>query len=354
MAVWSLPTGFIVAAAIGAASEPSLDKVRAQMRALDYRGAARTLTALEATARLSHDDVLQYYELSGVVAATMKNAARAREAFKALVNLDPSRKLTGRYTPRVLSSFYEAKASAEGTGPLTLEATADVEPGAVKQLAFEVRDDVLDRVATVVIHLEQGTGDWKVIELPRSGGSVACQGERARWWAELLNARGWVLQSIGDATTPRQVAAPAKPAEPEPTPPAADVAPPPSPSPPAAATVSTEPAPPPPMPSPRFRGAAVALGVVGALGLGAGGVFGYLASSERQRITAAEADADGVVQGLTRQAALGIDRNAQLYALVADVCFAAAGVLAATGVGLFIAGIVWPDRGGEIALRGTW
>ncbi len=331
-----------------AAAEPSLAQVRTQLRALDYKGAAKTLDALGSASGLTHDEVLELYELSGVVAATLKNPKAARAAFQALANLDPSRRLTGRYAPRVTSLFFEARAWAEGAGGLSVVASAALEPGEVGSLTFTVKADVLQRVERVVVHVRRGDGPWSTVELGRTGGTVETAGPRVLWWAELLSARRWVLVSEGSEAAPHQVEAPLPPPPPLPEPePPMVVAPAPSP-----ALVPTAPVAPPPAPRPRFRPAAFALFGLGVAGLAAGTVFGVLSNGERQRILSAAADGQGVVTGLTRVEALGIDANARLFALVADVCFAAGGALAVTGTALFIAGSVAPDASAAVVTVG--
>jgi hypothetical protein len=83
-----------------------------------------------------------------------------------------------------------------------------------------------------------------------------------------------------------------------------------------------------------------------------GSVFGVLANDGRQRIASAEASSLGLVTSLSREEALRIDQQAQLNALVADICFAAGGAFAVTGAALFIAGTVAPDRSGGAVVVG--
>ncbi|MEW5739845.1 MAG: hypothetical protein AB1938_13015 [Myxococcota bacterium] len=87
-----------------------------------------------------------------------------------------------------------------------------------------------------------------------------------------------------------------------------------------------------------MRPTAIGLGVAGVAALAAGGVFGYLSFDARGKIDNAEKDPNGIVTGITEKEAQALDSQARTFAVVANILFVAGGVMAATGLGLFLFG----------------
>jgi len=324
---------------LAAAADP-LESARSLVNELNYKAAAKALEKAAQQPGYTAEQVHLLHELEGVVAGTLNDDRGAVEAFTRLLNLDPGYRLTGRYPPRVTTPFYEAKGWVTDHGALTVErGEPKLEAGKVVGLRFTVKGDVLKRVAAVVVHLREDGGAWRTERLPADGGAVTTDATKVDAWVELLAAKQWSLKLEGSATAPLSFAAqPAPP--PPPPPPSSNLTPERTHEAPAAVATATL------APAPRFRGVSIALFATGAAALGVGTAFALLSSAGRQRFASAQTDTAGNVTGLTRQQALDLDASVRMQALVADLLFAAGGLLAATGVTLFIIGTVSPAGGG--------
>lgn len=119
----------LLGAGVAAAQSP-VAQARAYTKALELDRAAAALKQCEATSGLSYAEGLEFYELSGVVAALRGDPAGARRAFTELLVLAPSFKLQGRRPPKVTTPFAEAKASARERGPVNVTVELDATEGA--------------------------------------------------------------------------------------------------------------------------------------------------------------------------------------------------------------------------------
>lgn len=313
---------WVVLVAILAATP--LDEARKQVRSLEYAKAARTLKVVEKAERLSFEEVVSFYELKGVVAASLGDAGGAKEAFTVLLTLAPGFRFPGRVSPKITTPFFEAKAVAKEE-PLKLVYLQAVGPQDARELRFSLTaPEGLVRSVRVVIS-EDGVSRTEqrpaapVVEVKASGAKV-------RAVAVALDERGWALCEgvIGEVESrPEAPPTPDAPlATAEPVRPPTVVAPSPPTEPPLALTRA--------VPEPRFRPAAWTLVGLGGASLVAGVVLGVLSSSARSTFESSTT--------LTRAEALALDRQARGTAVGANVAFVSAGVLAAAGVLLFILG----------------
>lgn len=336
--------GCVALASTAGAAEPTVETAQAQVRDLSFKAAERSLARVAQTRNLRNEDVITWHALKGIVAGSLKDAKGARDAFRALLNLNLGYRLEGRFSPRVMTPFFEAKRWAEENGALTVDRSPPlITEGQVRRLSFAVKGDALKRVSAVVVNVREAGGDWRVVRLGPAGGDVTTQAARVASWVQLEDERGWALVVDGSQSAPIIVQAGAPVATATPPGPTEQLTPlPPPPPPPTVSLV--EPA----TSSPRFRPAAWTLVGTGVAALGIGLAFGLIANSERTRFTQATRDSAGVITGLTRQGALELDAAMRTHALVADILFAVGGALAATGVGLWIAGTISPAPAGGV------
>lgn len=282
---------------------------------LRYADAEKALATARAAPGNTRENLLRILELQGVVAATLGNAPRARGFFQTLLTLDPERKLAGDLPPRVRTPFYEAKGMVSEAKPMLLGADAD---------GVRLSADPMSLAKKARFHVREGAGDWTKRDVPLANG-VAAHGlgpGNHEWWAELLGDADAVLFSAGSAAAPFVHGAAAAP------------------------TVATvEPsvvAPPPPPPTVKASGGSrtgplfwACVAGAGATAIG-GTIAGVLSRSANSSVDNAAKDGNGVVTGLTQKQADALRSGAKTQAIAANVLFGAAGVLAATGVVVFL------------------
>lgn len=306
---------------------PLLDTARAELKALRYPAADKALKAALATSGFSRAEALEYYELKGLVAGGANRGAEARDAFVALLTLDPEFKLKGKPAPRVTTPFFEARTLVKEQGALgvTVEGAPDA------QRVGPVRITVKGSSALVRgLRLELVEGGARREEpLAASGGVVDVRSRRIVIIVRALGERDWVLFE----SAPTQLESPAPPA--------------PAPGPPPSPPLVERPA---PVPEARFRPLAYGLGAGGAAAIVVGIVFGLQARSAREL---AERGA------VTRAEALELAPRAVREATIANVLFIAGGAALAGGVLTFILGLppstqvsLVPLEGGAMAMGG--
>jgi hypothetical protein len=314
----------------------ALVEVREQVRTLKYGPATRSLQALEKRTDLSREDALAFYEMRGLVAGSQGNDAAAEAAFVALLCLDPDFKLKGKPAPKVTTPFLSARSEVRRSGPLELgPAGADRAGRVVEALTFSLRDP-RHLVAELAVELVEDGVARTVVVAAAATVRVPVHAEVVSWTATARSALKWTL------TAPQAGrSAPAADDTPRAAPAPVVVAPPPSPPPNLALTDD----------GPRYRPAAYTLLAVGVAALAAGVGFGVSSSSALGSFRAATANGDPVA-GLTRAQALELATRADSHAIVANACFVAGGVLAASGLVTWLLGLrgptVTPIAGGAM------
>ncbi len=328
----SLDVMVLVLCVAGAAhAEAPLEVAKRQVAALDYAAAKKTLAAAEAVEGYSRDELLDLFELEGLVAGSLSDAAGAKAAFLKLLTLDPAHKLKGRLAPRVTTPFFEAKGQVADRGALALTAQAPVvERFLVTAVVFAVTGDAKGWGTKLVVHVKEA-GGWRVVTGAPPTLSAPTKAARVEAWAELRTEKGWVLAVAGSELAPVVAEAP----NPPPPPPSAVPVPEPVAVQPAgpAPMVVEAPKPASPPAEPRLRWAAYTLGGLGALGLVGGGLLELNAWQTLDPLERPQRNASGVVTSLTRKEALGAAESARTSAQWAAVSFGVgAGLLVASAV----------------------
>jgi hypothetical protein len=108
------------------AANPKLEEARALVDDLAFEKAASVLDAAARMEGNSRQEVLNILALQGIVHGTLGKQARAYEAFRELLLLDPGYQLPADQPPRVRTPFYEAKAWVQDNGPFDAMASAEV------------------------------------------------------------------------------------------------------------------------------------------------------------------------------------------------------------------------------------
>lgn len=317
----------LLSAAVSWADAP-LETARADLKALRYSAAERSLMAASTTPKLTRAEVVEFYELSALVAAGSNRTAEAKEAFKALLSLDLGYQLKGKPAPRVTTPFYEARALVKEQGALGVKLSASPTSERIGTVTVAVTGSAA-LVRAVEVNVEEPSGR-RSVTLPASGGVVELGGRAGTVTARALGAQGWEL-AVSEPS--RFEALPAAPV------PVSVSAPPPPPS----LEKATE-------PSPRFRPLAWSLGIAGAVALGAGAVFGVQAKSTRDTLSRMD---------VSRAQALQLAPQTVQFATMANVLFIAGGALVAGGVLTFVLGMpaapvaIVPVQGGAVVSGGA-
>lgn len=315
---------------VSAQTAPPLGAVQRAMKDLNYAQAKDELAKVAASGvALSRAEVLEFYEVSGVVSATLGDAAAAKDAFFKLALLEPNAKLKGRPAPKVSTPFFEAKAAAAEAGAIGL-ATEAVGPGNQRALRVRVSGKHQELAASLGTEAVPATGSPVTKAFPLAASvDVPCPAAPCQVTVRLLSSQGWELLRVGPMTVPATSDAPSAATQPS-------LAPAPSGAAPAPVSVATRAA------EPKLRPLAYGLGITGIAALGAGLVLGLVSNGERQRFANATRTADGAIDGLTRQQALDLEATARGTATGANVAFISGGALLAAGVVVWLLGLPPP------------
>lgn len=302
---------------LAAAPSPAqrLTDARRLMNELQYEQALKTATAaLDQAKDVDRDTLVGLYEFSGIAWAAVDKPAKAKDAFQRLLSLAPDYQLSKDLPPRTRTPFFEAKTWVDANGAVSVQVEAVREAGQVKELRISVADNALVPARAVRVGLTVEGRAEPAARLPVTSGRATLEvgAPAVQWAVEVLGDKG-VLRAASGESVPPVVAPPVT--APRPLP---------------AVAASAAPG--------WLRPAGLAVGGAGLAALVAGGVLGYLSFDARSQLASAERNMAGVVTGLTERQAAQLDQSARTFALVANALFITGGLLAATGLGLFIFG----------------
>jgi len=291
-------------------SNPELVKAEKLLDDLDYEGAALALLTAHKTPRNDRKTILRILELQGVIAASLDQKASALNFFRQLLVLDPDFQLSeSSYSAEQRAPFNQARASLASTGSLRFEvAPARAKPGLVETVVVKVADP-LSLARKVRLWLRPGDGPWKESVVPVTEGRASAPAGVATvsFWAELLGEHEGQLAVIGSREKPIVLRAPT----------AADSA------------VSSGPG----LDLGGYRPFSLAAGGAAVVATAVGAYFGARAAQIGPQIEAWRAE--GVVHSVTQAQAQRMVEEANGSAVIADVLFAAGGVLGGAGVALW-------------------
>lgn len=309
-----------------------LAEARRQFDDLELEKAVRTLAAAASAPGNSRAEALEILELQGLAYGTLNKAAKAHDAFRELLTLNPEYTLPKDQPPRVRTPFYEAKAWVSENDPLQLALST---PGCEQRACtptVTVRVDKLRLVKKARFTLRSGPEPrTRVVDLAGGVANAPTSLPGVEWRVALLNAAGSALIERG----PERAGV----LEPEPV---ASAGPPLS----AVAAVSTSSGPP-------LRSLGYATAGAGVVGLGIGLAFGVMSSQARAQISGAAVGPTGITASLTQREAAALEARAREQALVANVLFVAGGALVATGVVLFIVGAPAAETSASLVVTPT-
>lgn len=289
---------------------------------LRYADAEKALVAARAQPEHPREALLRILELQGIVAATLNNGPKAKAFFQQLLALDPEHKLPGDQPPRVRTPFYEAKGMASEAKPMELVAEAQQTADGAR-LEAGLTADPLSLGKKARFHVREVGGAWTVKDVPLTAGRAAhlLGPGKWEWWVAILGDADATLFSRGGDDKPFTAGTGAGSA-------VAGTATPPGLTPPPTTVKSSGGS----RTGPLFWACVAGAGAT-AIG---GTIAGVLSRSANGSVENAAKDGNGVVTGITQKQADALRSAAKTQAIAANVLFGAAGVLAATGVVVFL------------------
>jgi hypothetical protein len=162
--------------------------------------------------------------------------------------------------------------------------------------------------------------------------SISVDAAKVEWWADGIGDRDAVVVQVGNEAQPKvDLGVPAPVARAEPTE-GGPLTPPPNAATPGEGLTQEGPG------MSGLRTGGIVLAVVGVIGLGVGGAFGFLSNQAKGKIDGAMTNAMGQVTSLTQKDAYALDSTVRTDAIIANVGFVLGGALVGTGVLLFLLG----------------
>lgn len=191
---------------------PDLEKAQQLLAAKKYDAALKSIEAAAKKGGLERESLLTLLESRGLAQASLGQTQQAEESFRSVLQLEPRRDLTGKYTGKVVPVIAAAKEWFKANGGIELgPLDPGTEDGRVKQVSLFVKNDPLKLITQAKFYVRKDGGAWKPVETTLANGAAAVDvdGEVIEWWAELLSERKDQLMFLGSAGKPIKQTAPA-------------------------------------------------------------------------------------------------------------------------------------------------
>ncbi len=191
---------------------PDLEKAQQLLAQKKYDAALKSIDAAAKKGGLERESLLTLLESRGLAQASLGQTEKAEESFRSVLQLEPRRDLTGKYTGKVVGVIAAAKEWFKEHGGIELgPLDPGAEDGRVKQISLFVRNDPLKLISHVRFYVRKDGGAWKPIEASLANGAAAAdvEGEVIEWWAEAQSEKKDQLMFLGSAGKPIKQSAPA-------------------------------------------------------------------------------------------------------------------------------------------------
>jgi hypothetical protein len=208
----SLLTLTLAATAAFAQRNPDLEKAQQLLAQKKYDAALKAIEAAAKKGNLERESLLTLLESRGLAEASLGKTEKAEESFRAVLQLDARRDLTGKYTGKVATVVAAAKEWFKANGGIEV---GPLDPGAsdgrVTQVSLFVRNDPLKLINRAKFYVRTDGGAWKPQDAKVINGAAAIDtnGSAIDWWAELVSEEGNQLMFLGSAGKPIKQTAPA-------------------------------------------------------------------------------------------------------------------------------------------------
>jgi tetratricopeptide (TPR) repeat protein len=178
----------------------------------NFEDATFALNKFFKTPHNARADLVTAYVLAARVALANKDEAKAREAFRRALVLDPSVAPPPSLGTEIQFVFEASRKSLEGAKPLAIrhQARGDVAPGQTPVIRVEVVSDPLRMVHALVLNFRTGGQAYSQVEstepgtlmLPKTVTSGLRVGTRVEYYIEAVDEGGSILQSLGTSEAP--------------------------------------------------------------------------------------------------------------------------------------------------------
>ena len=191
---------------------PDLEKAQQLLAQKKYAPALKSIEAAAKKGGLERESLLTLLESRGLAQAFLGQTQQAEESFRSVLQLEPRRDLTGKYTGKVVPVIAAAKEWFKANGGIEL---GPLDPGAeggrVKQISLFVKNDPLKLISLVRFYVRQDGGAWKPIDTALANGAAAIDvdAQTVEWWAEAQSERKDQLMFLGSAGKPIKQSPPA-------------------------------------------------------------------------------------------------------------------------------------------------
>ncbi|MDP2274239.1 MAG: tetratricopeptide repeat protein [Archangium sp.] len=334
---------------------PDLEKAQQLLAQKKYAEALKSIEAAAKKGGLERESLLTLLESRGLAQASLGQTEKAEESFRSVLQLEPRRDLTGKYTGKVVPVIAAAKEWFKTNGGIELgPLDPGVEAGRVKQISLFVKNDPLKLISQAKFYVRKDGGAWKPVEAAMANGAATTDvdADVVEWWAELLSERKDQLMFLGSAGKPIKQTAPAPVAVAKVEEKKAD-------APAAEPEKKLTPAEKPDerleavtMKSSPLRPVGFVLLGLGVAAAGVGTYFGVTSAGQRDSVRA------DLAAGNTSQVELyNRDQTAISNGAIANVLWAAGGALGVTGLIMVILGhdvAVVPGAGGGVTVLGKF
>lgn len=173
-----------------------LQRAKKEVSELRFRQAAATLEAVAKAEGLSAEEVLLFYELKARAAASLGKENEARAAFEQLLELAPGFTLQGRASPKLTGPLFEARATVERRGALSLNLAPKESQGLVESVTLTLKDPV-QRIKRLRVTVTTSGAAREVILAPEGLVTpVAIKAAVATVAVVVEGALGWQLATV--------------------------------------------------------------------------------------------------------------------------------------------------------------
>ncbi|MBW1811233.1 MAG: hypothetical protein JRJ87_23790 [Deltaproteobacteria bacterium] len=197
--------------AIAWAQNP-LDEARQLLDNLDFKGALQESTRALESPQAGPAELVDAYQIQGLSLSALQRADESLMAFKKLLSIDPTFRISADISPKLSAPFYQAVGTAKELTPITL---IHVPPGlrnrsAPQEVSIRIEADPLRLVSGLRICHRVGSGPWirsQALEVNETGSfslglPVSVAASEVQYYFEALTRAGGVLARAGSLAAP--------------------------------------------------------------------------------------------------------------------------------------------------------
>jgi hypothetical protein len=193
---------------VARADPAAIDDARRSLQALDFSGAlAKARSAIDAGGH-TPAELSELYAIIGEAASVSEGAQAGEAAFRIALSIAPARPAPSRSSPVVQTPFGRARQFTEKNGVLRASHAVETQRGGLGfRVAVRVESDPLGLVARRQLWWRDRGGAFNPAVLEGDLFVVPLRPGLVEYYAQLVDAHGNVLSTIGEAQRPRELMA---------------------------------------------------------------------------------------------------------------------------------------------------